>query len=201
MRNCCNFPSKNLHKHVIPWLILLPKIKSKRRAHLLIRRLKLFFFISISSSFSVRFLTLAFIHRWNQLAKFSLYSGMSDHPHKQKICRKQLLQIESQIVNQGLSASPVHQSLNSAQKKCSKFRTRPCKFIQQWLLKADELFLKTKRQVAIYKQIVSLLIFRTRHGHVEHRTMAILSTGAVKPKPFNSFYPTKRLPFGSENFV
>lgn len=38
---------------------------------------------------------------------------MSDHPHKQIIYRIQLLQIESQIVNQGHSSSLVHQSLNS----------------------------------------------------------------------------------------
>lgn len=36
------------------------------------------------------------------------------HPHKQIIYRTQLLQIECHIVNQGLSASKGHQSLNSA---------------------------------------------------------------------------------------
>lgn len=67
------------------------------------------------------------------------------------------------------------------------------------MLKADELFLKTKRQVDTYKLIVSLLIFRT---HVMAMwNMAILLIGAVNPKPFNAFYPTKRFPFGLENFL
>lgn len=113
IRNCCNFPSKNLHKC---YSMTDPpsKNQNQKKGSPVDRGIEMILFLFQFLLLSVSAFSLPLIHRWNQLAKFSPYSDVNDHPHEQIIYRIQLLQIKSQIVNQGHSASPVHKSLNSS---------------------------------------------------------------------------------------
>lgn len=173
-----------MHKSVIPGLLLLPKTKSKR-AHLLIRRSKLFFFISVSWGFFQSQLSDPHLDSqvkltWEVYPFLSLL-WLTTTTNKWSTGHSRCK--ANGPANQGVSATPVHWSPSSAQKKCSEIRTWPHKFIQQCLLKPDEFFLKTNRQVNIYNYF-STDLQNICNGHAEHRTMAILWIGPAKIQVF-----------------